>query len=161
MNESMTTKIRRLDITSPAFEHGGMIPVKYSCDGEKVSPPLHIAHVPDHTVSLVLIAEDPDTPKGTFDHWLVWNIKPAPVIKENENPGISGINSAGETGYHPPCPPDGKHRYYFYIYALDVLLDLQTDARKPELQRAMKRHILAKGELMGYYRRIENKSKNM
>ena len=161
MNESMTTKIRKLDITSPAFGQGGSIPVKYTCDGEKISPPLHIAQIPDHTLSLVLIAEDPDTAKGTFDHWLVWNIEPAPVIKEGENPGISGINSAGKTGYHPPCPPDGRHRYYFFVYALNVLLDLQTDTRKPGLQKAMKKHILAKGELMGYYQKDESKSKKV
>ena len=153
MKNSITTKIAELDISSSAFKQNGDIPVKYTCDGEKLSPPLTISKIPDQTLSLAIISEDPDAPKGIFDHWLVWNIDPSPSIKEGENPGISGTNSSGKTGYHPPCPPDGRHRYFFYIFALDTLISLEAGAKKDELKKAMKGHIIAKGGLMGYYTR--------
>src|SRR5262249_37719692 len=122
-------------------------------DGEKLSPPLRVEKIPENTLSLVILSEDPDTAKGVFDHWIVWNIDPDPTIEEAENAGISGTNSAGKTGYHPPCPPDGRHRYYFYVFALDTMLDLEAGATKSEVKKAMQNHIVAKGELMGYYSR--------
>lgn len=146
-------EISDLIISSPAFNNEGDIPAKYTCDGEEINPPLQIAEIPKEAITLALIVEDPDAPKGTFDHWLVWNIKPNSTIDENSIPGISGSNSAGKTGYHPPCPPSGSHRYYFNLFALDTSLDLPAHADKKALQNAMQSHIVAKGSIMGRYQR--------
>ena len=142
---------RTLTITSTAFQNEGNIPAKYTCDGEEVSPPLHIEGIPEGTVSLALKVEDPDAPGGTFDHWLVWNIDPVADIAEGGRPGISGKNSAGKTGYHGPCPPSGSHRYYFYVFALDTDIDLPAGADKDALNRSLEAHIIAQGSIMGRY----------
>ena len=143
-----------LTITSPAFENGGLIPVKYTCDGEEVNPELHIEGLPAGTQYLALIVEDPDAPKGIYDHWVVWNIPSFHTrIKENSSPGISGHNSAGKTGYKGPCPPSGSHRYMFNVFALDSAIDLQVGDDKSKLLEAMKPHILARGTLTGRYER--------
>ncbi|RYG01381.1 MAG: YbhB/YbcL family Raf kinase inhibitor-like protein, partial [Chitinophagaceae bacterium] len=105
------------------------------------------------TQSLDLLLEDPDAPGGTYDHWIVWNIPPTTRIEEDSNPGISGSNSADRTGYRSPCPPDGSHRYFFSVYALDAELDLAPGATKAELKKIMKNHILAKGSVMAQYER--------
>ena len=97
--------------------------------------------------------EDPDAPRGTFDHWLVWNISPTEAIAEQTNPGISGTNDFGKTGYGGPCPPSGVHRYFFKVYALDTKLDLLAGTDKEALLDAMQEHILAEGELMGLYQK--------
>jgi Raf kinase inhibitor-like YbhB/YbcL family protein len=144
-----TTKHDTLIISSPAFENEGDIPSKYTCDGEEINPPLNVDNIPEGTQTLAIIAEDPDAPKGTFDHWLVWNIPPESIIEENRIPGISGKNGAGKTGYHGPCPPSGSHRYYFYVFALDSSLDLPGGADKKTLKGAIEPHLLAKGTLMG------------
>lgn len=148
-----TTAIAQLDISSPAFQQEGNIPAKYTCDGEGINPPLEIGNIPEDTQTLAIIVEDPDAPNGTYDHWVVWNIKPAAVIHENSNPGISGNNSSGKTGYHPPCPPTGTHRYYFHVFALNSHLDLTPGGPKENLQQAMEAHILAQGTIMGTYKR--------
>jgi len=145
-----------LTVSSTAFEHGAVIPAQYTCEGTGVNPPLHIENIPHGTQSLAIIAEDPDTSKGVFDHWLLWNIPVINRIAESAVPGISGINSSGKTGYHPPCPPDGSHRYFFYVFALDSELQLTAGAGKKDLQDAMKDHILASGTLMGRYQRQRN-----
>lgn len=147
----------QFQLSSPAFEHGGAIPAKYTCDGEGINPPLQFSAIPDGTVSLALIVEDPDAPGGTYDHWLVWNIPRAAEIPEGRRPGISGTNSDGKTGYHPPCPPDGEHRYYFYVYALDADLHLNPGASRSELEGAIQGHILGNSELMGRYTRQSNR----
>ncbi len=142
---------KELKITSPAFENEGDIPEKYSCDGEGINPPLHIEGLPHETQTLALIVEDPDAPGKIFDHWIVWSIDAKPTIEENTTPGIVGKNGAGKTGYHPPCPPSGTHRYFFYVFALDTDLDLPTGSTKQELNEAMNGHIIAQGTLMGKY----------
>ncbi|MDR3680178.1 MAG: YbhB/YbcL family Raf kinase inhibitor-like protein [Flavipsychrobacter sp.] len=142
---------KQITITSTAFENEGTIPAKYSCTGEEINPPLHIGDLPDGTVTLSLMVEDPDAPKGIFDHWIVWNIDPIHEIKEGSNPGISGKNGKGKTGYHGPCPPDDTHRYYFYVFALDTDIDLEAGAGKTDLQAAMEGHIIGQGSLMGRY----------
>ncbi len=143
----------QLAISSPAFKHEGFIPPKYTCDGDEVNPPLHIGQLPEGTITLALIAGDPDAPKGVFNHWVVWNIDPVHTIEENSRPGINGKNSAGKTGYHGPCPPDGAHRYFFYIFALDTNIELLTTATKEDLQKAMEGHIVGQGHIMGRYER--------
>lgn len=141
----------RLSISSPVFDNEGTIPSRYTCDGDNINPPLVIDGIPEGTESLAIIVEDPDAPKGTFDHWLAWNIPPSPSIPEHSNPGINGHNSAGKTGYHGPCPPSGTHRYYFYLFALDTSLDRPAGAGKQQLKSAMGGHLLAEGQLMGRY----------
>jgi Raf kinase inhibitor-like YbhB/YbcL family protein len=138
-------------LSSPAFAHEGVIPAKYTCDGDGINPPLNIEGIPEGTVSLALIVDDPDAPGGTYDHWLVWNIPRVAQIPEGTRPGISGTNSDQKTGYHPPCPPDGEHRYFFYLYALDAEIQLHPGAARNELEMAINGHILGNAELMGRY----------
>lgn len=138
-----------------AFLHKGFIPLKYTCDGDNVNPPLSIEKIPPGTKSLTLILYDPDAPYGSFDHWLVWNISPSEIIKENSVPGIVGKNSTGNNNYMGPCPPtDATHSYFFKVYALDTMLDVQTGSDKKTLKEAMKGHVLATGEIMGFYKKM-------
>jgi len=149
-------KMSTLKISSPAFEHMGMIPPKYTCDGEDVNPPLQIENLPGGTKSLALIMDDPDAPMGTWDHWIVWNISPASLkIGENSLPlkAFQGKNSWGKIDYGGPCPPSGTHRYFFKFFALDSLLEISRGAGKKDLEETMGGHILSKGELVGLYRR--------
>ena len=147
-----------LSISSAAFQEAGVIPLKYTCDGQEVNPAIRIENIPQGTKSLALIVEDPDAPNGTFDHWLAWNIEPTSLIKENSDPGVSGKNGAGKTGYHAPCPPSGYHRYFFNVFALDSDLELQAGSDKHALNTAMESHILAKGTLMGRFQRVRVKA---
>lgn len=150
-----------MKLTSPAFEHGGKIPSKYTCDGENINPPLAISDVPPGTGSLVLIMDDPDVPKhlradGMWDHWVVFNI-PATIreIGEGKEPeGTSGVGTSGNVEYSGPCPPDREHRYFFKLYALDTELDLPEKATKGQVEKAMEGHVIEKTELMGRYERI-------
>jgi len=145
----------KMKITSSAFQEGGNIPSKFSCDGADTSPPLQIADVPSEAKSLVLIVEDPDAPSGLFTHWAVWNVSPqTSTIGEGSTPkGVQGTNDFGKSGYGGPCPPSGTHRYYFKIFALDLELDLPFGANRGQLDAAMKGHVIAQGELMGRYSR--------
>jgi Raf kinase inhibitor-like YbhB/YbcL family protein len=150
-----------IKVSSTAFEEEGMIPAKYTCDEEDVSPPLAWDSIPEGTKTLALICDDPDAPVGTWVHWVLFNL-PAdiselpeniPPEKELENGAKQGTNDFGRIGYGGPCPPGGTHRYYFKLYALDVELDLEAGERKPQLLEAMEGHILAEGQLMGRYSR--------
>ena len=145
----------KMKITSPAFQEGGNIPSKFSCDGANTSPPLQIADIPSEAKSLVLIVDDPDAPSGLFTHWPVWNISTqTSTIAEGSTPkGVQGTNDFGKSGYGGPCPPSGTHRYYFKIFALDRELDLPFGAKRGQLDAAMKGHVIAQGELMGRYSR--------
>ena len=145
--------MKELTVTSPAFRHNGFIPVKYTCDGDDVNPPLNVTGIPDGAKSLVLIVDDPDAPMGTWDHWIVWNINPVEVIQENSVPGTEGLNDSRTRSYTGPCPPSGTHRYFFKVYALDEKLDLKTNSRKKDVENAIKGHVLAKGEIVGLYKR--------
>lgn len=154
----METATAKLFVESTVFSHNGHIPLQYTCEGENINPPLIVSDVPDGTRSLALIMEDPDAPKGTFYHWVAWNIVPNEPIAENSIPGQSGINSFGKTGYGGPCPPSGTHRYYFKVFALDSMLDLPAGADRQALLDAMQGHVLASGELMGRYKKRMAKS---
>jgi len=150
-----------MKLTSPAFEHEGKIPAKYTCDGENINPSLKITDVPSGAKSLVLIMDDPDVPKylrkdGMWDHWVVFNI-PASLreMKEGEEPaGTHGIGTGGNLNYMGPCPPDREHRYFFKLYALDTELNLPEKATKQQVEKAMEGHILANAQLMGRYKRL-------
>jgi Raf kinase inhibitor-like YbhB/YbcL family protein len=144
-----------LQVTSAAFEAGGEIPQKYTCDGDNVSPPLSWSGVPEGSESLALIADDPDAPGRTFAHWVLYSLPPDQTsLDEGADAGVPGVNGAGRQGYTGPCPPSGSpHRYFFKIYALDTSLDLNPGANKAELEDAMNGHVLAQGELVGTYER--------
>jgi len=150
-----------LKIFSSAFEDGGMIPSKYTCDGIDVSPPLSWSGLPEGTKSIAIINDDPDAPMGTWVHWVIYNIPPAAKglpedIKRLErlpDGTLQGKNSWGRIGYGGPCPPSGIHRYFFKIYALDKMLNLKPGATKEELLSAMKGHILAQAQFYGKYTR--------
>lgn len=150
-----------ISVSSSAFQEGGMIPSKYTCDGQDVSPPLMCEGVPETTKSIALISDDPDAPMGTWVHWVMWNIPPnvreltenVPPERELPNGSRQGITDFGRPGYGGPCPPSGTHRYYFKIYALDTTLNLPSSAKKADLLNAAKGHILAEGQLMGKYKR--------
>jgi Raf kinase inhibitor-like YbhB/YbcL family protein len=146
--------MKNLSVSSPAFEHNALIPAKYTCDGDDVSPPLTVQGAPDETRSLVLVVDDPDAPMGTWDHWVVWNIPPTRSIAEDTVPGTEGSNTYRRHSYGGPCPPSGTHRYFFKVYALDTMLNLSSNATKRDLEKAMQGHVLAKGELIGLYCRF-------
>ena len=138
------------------FGNNDKIPVKYTCDGEDINPELEILDIPENTKSLALIMDDPDSPTGTWDHWVVFNIEVSLAkIGENSVPegSVQGLNSWDKNEYGGPCPGSGTHRYFFKIYALDVELDLDSNARKTDVERAMEGHILGKAELVGVYGR--------
>lgn len=150
-----------IKITSTAFEEGGMIPKKYTCDGENVSPPLSWTSVPVGTKSFALIADDPDAPMGTWVHWVLFNLpgdtnellENIPPKETLENGAKQGTNDFRKIGYGGPCPPSGTHRYYFKLYALDTDIDLDSGITKEQLLKAMQGHIVAEGQLMGRYKR--------
>lgn len=143
-----------VSVATSAFQAGGDIPAKFTCNGANVNPALKINGVPNEAKSLVLIVDDPDAPRGLFTHWILWNIDPKTTdIGENSVPagGVQGTNDFGKRNYGGPCPPSGTHRYFFKIFALDMKLDLKPGVRRADLDAAMKSHILAQGELMARY----------
>ena len=142
-----------LDVSSPAFKDGEKIPVQYSCDGENINPPLDIENIPEQAKCLALIVDDPDAPRGTWVHWVVWNIPITHHITEDKVHGIEGLNDFKQQNYGGPCPPSGTHRYFFKVYALNALLDLPETTTKQRLEKAMSEHIIAFGELVGLYSR--------
>jgi Raf kinase inhibitor-like YbhB/YbcL family protein len=149
----------KIDIQSPAFQEGGAIPNLYTCKGKNISPPLSWSGVPAGTASIALIVEDPDAPKGTYIHWVVFNLPPdskglpeaVPAGAKLSNGAMQGLTSGRKNGYLGPCPPSGTHRYFFKIYALDKKLDLKSGVTKSELLKAMNGHVLAEGQWMGVF----------
>jgi len=140
-------------ITSAAFEHNAFIPVKFTCQGKGVNPPLSIEGAPKETKSLALIVDDPDAPGGDFVHWVVYDAPVTSRVEENSVFGKQGVNSLGKSGYVSPCPPTGVHRYFFKIYALDTLLNLKAGISKSDLESAMAGHILDQAQLVGLYQK--------
>ena len=145
-----------LRITS-VFENGNVIPEKYTCKGENISPPLLIENIPSEAKTLVLIMDDSDSAGGnSWVHWIVFDI---PIsensesfdIKENSIPGIQGMNDFKQIDYGGPCPLSGVHRYHFRVFALNSKLGLDEGVIRDELERFMKEHIVAKGELIGKF----------
>lgn len=150
--------ISNFSLTSKVFKQGDMIPLKYTCDGEDVSPSLSWGNVPDGTKTLALIMDDPDAPGGIFTHWVLFNL-PATIMNLPEgvqrldmldNGGIQGKNDFGRKGYGGPCPPK-RHTYRFILYALDTELSLKPGANRENVLKAMEGHILARAELDGKY----------
>jgi Raf kinase inhibitor-like YbhB/YbcL family protein len=155
------TQSSGFQLGSSSFAHGAAIPVKYSCDGEDISPPLSWSEPPAGTQSLALIFDDPDAPGGTWVHWVLYDLPPqlqtlpeaVPADAEPPTGGHHGNNSWNRSGYGGPCPPGGTHRYFFRLYALDTPLDLGPGADKDQVLEAMAGHILAQTELMGTFSR--------
>ncbi|MHC0064989.1 YbhB/YbcL family Raf kinase inhibitor-like protein [Nostoc sp. UIC 10890] len=150
-----------MKLKSTAFDANDLIPAKYTCDGEDISPPILWDEIPIGTESIVLIVDDPDAPEQTFVHWVVYDI-PATVrqlpehiatVKTLANGGVQGKNDFGKFGYGGPCPPSGIHRYFFKLYAIDKKLGLSAGANKNQLLAAIDNHILATAELIGRYKR--------
>jgi Raf kinase inhibitor-like YbhB/YbcL family protein len=151
-----------IELTSTAFQNGETIPKQYTGDGADQSPPLRWSEPPSGTKSMALICDDPDAPRGTWVHWVLFNL-PAQARELDEGVPTTttlsagakqGKNDFGNIGYGGPAPPKGKaHRYFFKLYALEVALDLSPGATKAQLEGTMKGHILAEGQLMGTYKR--------
>ena len=131
-----------MQLSSPAFTDGGLLPSKYTCDGQSISPPIQWQDAPSKTKSFALIYDDPDAPAGTWTHWI---LLPAETKV--------GMNSWPEAKYGAPCPPSGEHRYIFHLYALDTMLSLSGTVTSTTLRKAMQGHILATTTLTGRYRR--------
>ncbi|MDZ7316042.1 MAG: YbhB/YbcL family Raf kinase inhibitor-like protein [candidate division KSB1 bacterium] len=154
-----------LTITSSAFAHMGEIPSLYTCEGKDISPPLSWSGVPSGAKSLALIVDDPDAPdpaapRMTFVHWVLYNLPPnsnglPEGVKSNELPHgtLEGTSDYRRTGWGGPCPPIGRHRYFFKLYALDTVLPDLKKPTKAELLKAMEGHILAQAELIGTYQK--------
>jgi Raf kinase inhibitor-like YbhB/YbcL family protein len=150
----------QIQLTSSAFAYGEKVPVRFTCEGDDISPPLQWTGAPVETRSFALILEDPDAPRGTWVHWVLFNLPgeavelgPAvPTLPELPSGARHGRNTAGDMGYAGPCPPPGKpHRYFFRLYALNILLSLPPGVTREELEHAIQQRILAQGTLMGTY----------
>lgn len=140
------------------FKFGEEIPSVYTCDGDDISPELVISQVPEEAKSLVLIVDDPDAPVGLFVHWVLYNIPPETTVISSQNipkDAVEGMTNFGSMGYGGPCPPNGQHRYFFKLYALDKMLELPQGATKDQVENAMKENIMQEATLMGVYDRIK------
>lgn len=154
-----------LTITSPAFADNGDIPSLYTCEGKDISPPLAWSGVPAGAKSLVLIVDDPDAPdpaapRMVFVHWLLYNLPPTSTglpeaVTSSALPAgtLEGVSDYRRTGWGGPCPPIGRHRYFFKLYALDTMLPDLNKPTKPQLLKAMAGHVIAQAELIGGYRK--------
>jgi Raf kinase inhibitor-like YbhB/YbcL family protein len=150
-----------MKLNTTAFEPGGMIPARYTCDGDNVSPDLSWQDLPGGAASLAIICDDPDAPMGTWVHWVYYDIPPqlnhlpsgVAGLERPATGGVQGTNDFRKLGYGGPCPPGGTHRYFFNLYALDSVLGLAPGATKKQLLKAMAGHVLEHAELMGRYKR--------
>lgn len=150
----VSAEVNEFSISSTAFQHNGHLPIKYSCKGQDISPPLTILDPPSNAVSLALLMDDPDASSRPWVHWVLWNIPPTVTdIAENSTPqgALTGKNDWNENSYGGPCPPSGTHRYYFKLYALDKTLTLTQGATKSDLENAMSGHILSQTEIIALY----------
>jgi Raf kinase inhibitor-like YbhB/YbcL family protein len=153
----------RFTLSSPSFGDGASIPIRHTCEGPDRSPPLEWAGVPEGTRSLALVVDDPDAPdpkapKMTWVHWVLYDIPPSAsalpegVTRDALPPGThQGVNDWKRTGWGGPCPPIGRHRYFFKLYALDALLGDLGAPTKVKLEAAMKVHVLGEARFMGTY----------
>ncbi len=151
--QSATIIPESMEISSSAFKNNQPIPKIYGCQGKGINPPLEFTGIPKEAKSLVLIVDDPDAPMGTFVHWVIYNIPPQTLeIAENSFPkgAIAGLNSLGNTDFVAPCPPSGTHRYFFKLYALNTILNLEK-ADKKAVEEVMKNKIINTAQLIGLY----------
>jgi Raf kinase inhibitor-like YbhB/YbcL family protein len=145
-----------MQLASNVFQNDGLIPQKYTCDGEYINPPLTISDVPQNAKTLALIVEDPDAPVGLWVHWMIWNI-PTNIseISEDWTPvGVVGKNSSNNNSWDDICPPNGEHRYFFKLFALNDELTLNAETTtRDQFYQAMEGHVIEKVELVGRYSR--------
>lgn len=144
-------------ILIPSFSKDNTISSQFTCDGLNTNPEIVIRDVPESAKSLALIMDDPDATRGTFVHWIMWNISPdTRKIEANSVPqgAVQGLNGAKKTGYIGPCPPSGTHRYFFKLYALNKRLELDLNTDVAELVKAMEENILSQAQIIGLYKRI-------
>jgi Raf kinase inhibitor-like YbhB/YbcL family protein len=149
-----TSNAVQFKLSSPAFQDSGLIPQKFTCQGDNVSPELNWSEARADTKSFALIMDDPDAPGGTFTHWVLFDIPAATKqLAESQPPiGVGGNNGLSQTGYMGPCPPSGIHRYYFRLYALDVpSLNLKEGASRGDVEAALKNHVIGTADAMGRY----------
>ncbi|GIV97192.1 MAG: UPF0098 protein [Herpetosiphonaceae bacterium] len=151
-------EMESFSLSSPAFSNNETIPVRYTCDGEDRSPELRWNNTPANTRSLVLIVDDPDAPRGTFTHWVLFDVPHTTqrLVEGETDTGVQGSNDFGRTGYGGPCPPrgHGPHRYFFKLYALDLpSLGLEEGASRSAVEAKMSGHILGEAQLVGHYER--------
>lgn len=150
-----------LAVSSPAFQEAADIPSRHTCDGSNISPALRWSQTPAGTRSFAILMQDSDAPGGTFTHWILFDLPPTidmipenfPPISRLANGERHGTNDAGKLGYFGPCPPSGRHRYFFHVYALDTTLSLDSSAGSKAFDLAIKGRVLAEGSLMGRYQR--------
>ncbi len=152
-----------MELSSPAFTNGGDIPSRYTCEGQDTAPPLAWSGLPEGTRSLALVVDDPDAPdpahpQRTWVHWVLYDIPPtAAGLPEGGRPlpegTLEGLNDWKRSGYGGPCPPIGRHRYFFKLYALDQRLADQRQPSKAALEKAMQGHVLAQAQLQGTYQK--------
>jgi Raf kinase inhibitor-like YbhB/YbcL family protein len=148
---------------SPAFGNGEYVPIRYTCDGEDISPPLLFFDIPDETRSFAIMVDDPDAPSGVFTHWIIYDIpgnfeglpEDVPPASELEYGIKQGVNGFGRIGYNGPCPPPGRpHRYFFILFALDVpTIGLPAGVSKGDFLKAIDGHVITQDELVGLYGR--------
>ena len=154
----LSQDIETIDVSSEVFADHGLVPIKYTCDGFNISPPLSLKNIPLETESMVVIMEDLNAPIRSWTHWLMWNIPPTSKIKENfASPmSIIGKNDFGKKKYIGPTSTSVLHRYIFKVYALDGLLPLKNYSTKLDVEREMSAHILGFGQLVGLYKSVKN-----
>lgn len=143
-----------MKITSSAFSHRGMIPKKYTCEGEDICPSFEIIDASLDTKSFAIVMHDHDAPSGDFVHWLIWNIDPTVrTIVEGTIPvgAVEGVNDFGRNDWGGPCPPSGTHHYEFHLYALDTILELPATSKKENLRDVIKGHVLQETSITGLY----------
>jgi Raf kinase inhibitor-like YbhB/YbcL family protein len=156
------TKTDEFKISSSAFENSGEIPRKYTCDGENVNPPLQFENAPVKAKSLALVFDDIDAPRGSYVHWILWNIAPnIKEVKEKSIPegAVQGTNGFKKQNYGGPCPPKRAHKYVFKIYALDIFLNLDPRSTKTDLEKAIEGHVIGQAQWMGVYKRVSPSQK--
>jgi Raf kinase inhibitor-like YbhB/YbcL family protein len=143
-------------ISSTAFENKGFIPKNYTCDGSDVNPPLTFRDLPEGTKDIVLIVDDPDSPSGSWTHWVVWNVNPSlEGVDEGAVPegALQGRNDFGNIGWGGPCPHGGTHRYRFSLYAIDSKITAEEGKAKDDILQLIKGHVLESAVLVGLYKR--------
>jgi Raf kinase inhibitor-like YbhB/YbcL family protein len=150
-----TGKRTALQVTSSAFANNAAIPAEYTCDGAQTTPPLSWSNVPKNARTIALLVEDPDAPNGAFTHWLVAGI-PGTITSLSSGGALPegamvAKNGKGDTGYIGPCPPTGRHHYFFHVYALDTTIP--GPATKEDFLSSINGHILAEGQLIGVYQK--------
>lgn len=143
-----------MKITSSAFTEGSMLPKKYTCQGENMRPPFEISDPPENTRGFAIIVHDHDAESKDFVHWIIWNINPAVrKLEKNTTPvgAREGINDAGKVGWSGPCPPSGKHRYEFHLYALHSTIDLPATSDKTTIREKIQEYLLEEAAILAVY----------